>query len=248
VVATLALFVALGGSSYAAVQISSRQIRDSSVRGVDLRKGSVGTRELRDGALGSSDLRNGSVGTREVLDGALGSGDIRDRELTGEDVRGGALTGAQMAPDSLGTREVQNLLSSDFAPGQLPDPVPVTLPPGKTLKGMFTASVTGSEDDNGISRSPISFPIPLAAAPAGEAYHVVGAAPTTECPGTPADPEAAPGMLCVYEAGLTGRVTLRGFFEPVTGENFRSSRFGAIAFVNGYAGSGIRGTWAVTAP
>lgn len=46
VVATLALFVALGGSSYAAVEISGSQIRDRSVPGTKLVVHAVGLREL----------------------------------------------------------------------------------------------------------------------------------------------------------------------------------------------------------
>ena len=51
VVATLALFIALGGSSYAAVSITGREVRDDSLTGRDIRDGSVRARDLRAGTL-----------------------------------------------------------------------------------------------------------------------------------------------------------------------------------------------------
>ncbi len=75
-VALVALFVALGGSSYAALRIGSEQIADNSVRSVDLRNNDVR----------SEDIRNGTI--RGI--------DMRDRDLLGEDLRNNTITGAQV--------------------------------------------------------------------------------------------------------------------------------------------------------
>ena len=69
-----------------------------------------------------------------------------------------------------------------------------------------------------------------------------------ECPGRPSDPQALPGMLCMYESKAIGAISARGPFDPITGTNFVASRFGALVFVNGVSGASVRGTWAVTAP
>jgi hypothetical protein len=53
VVATLALFVALGGSSYAISQIGSRQVKDRSLRGRDLHRDTVTGKEVRESSLGT---------------------------------------------------------------------------------------------------------------------------------------------------------------------------------------------------
>ncbi|GAA3527041.1 hypothetical protein [Nocardioides daeguensis] len=58
-VAVTALVVALGGTSYAAVQIGSADIRDGSVRSVD----------VRDGALRGKDLKNGTVRAKDLAAG-----------------------------------------------------------------------------------------------------------------------------------------------------------------------------------
>jgi hypothetical protein len=52
VVATLALFIALGGTSFAAVKLTGRDIRDRSLSGRDLRSNSVGGRVIKASRLG----------------------------------------------------------------------------------------------------------------------------------------------------------------------------------------------------
>jgi hypothetical protein len=52
VVATLALFVALGGTGYAASQITSRDVKNRSLKGGDLKKNTVTGTEIRESRLG----------------------------------------------------------------------------------------------------------------------------------------------------------------------------------------------------
>ena len=77
VVATLALFIALGGSSYAAVTITGREVRDDSLTGRDIRDGSVRARDLRAGTLEAGP--RGLTGPR----GATGATGARDRVSCG---------------------------------------------------------------------------------------------------------------------------------------------------------------------
>jgi hypothetical protein len=51
VVATLALFIALGGTSYATLQLTGRNIRDSSLTGKELLRNSVGGRPIKESRL-----------------------------------------------------------------------------------------------------------------------------------------------------------------------------------------------------
>jgi hypothetical protein len=71
VVATLALFIAIGGSSYAALRIGRREIRDNSVRSID----------VRNNGIRSKDVRNRSVRARDVGLDALGGGVIKESRL-----------------------------------------------------------------------------------------------------------------------------------------------------------------------
>jgi hypothetical protein len=64
IVALLALFVALGGSSYAAVRITSTQIADNSIR----------SRDIHDNDLRSVDIRDHSLLAKDFAAGQLPSG------------------------------------------------------------------------------------------------------------------------------------------------------------------------------
>ena len=74
VTATLALFIALGGTSYAALtppknSVGSKQIRKGAVRASELRSGAVSSRSIKNRTIRSSDL---ALSTRTSLRGAQG--------------------------------------------------------------------------------------------------------------------------------------------------------------------------------
>jgi hypothetical protein len=57
--ATIAVFVALGGTSYAALRITGKHVRDRSLTGRDLRTGSVTGRAIRDRSLTAKEIAGG---------------------------------------------------------------------------------------------------------------------------------------------------------------------------------------------
>ena len=59
VMASAAVFIALGGSSYAAVKITGDDVRNGSLSGKDIRDGSLASGDVRDGSLRAADLRPG---------------------------------------------------------------------------------------------------------------------------------------------------------------------------------------------
>jgi hypothetical protein len=71
-VALLALFVALGGSSYAAVKIGAR----------DIARGAVGTRAIANNAIRSGDIHNATVSGIDVRDDSLTNADIDNTNLS----------------------------------------------------------------------------------------------------------------------------------------------------------------------
>jgi hypothetical protein len=129
------------------------------------------------------------------------------------------------------------------------------LPPGKTETGTWRFVATGSEQ-----YVAISFPIPLSKEDAeniGMKAFAKGAAPGTgECPGNSEEPEAEPGVLCVYTAtfGTTFSGQPNGAYKPSKGatpEEFGeeglvpSGTYLYFEFIN--AGQSAGGTFAVTA-
>jgi hypothetical protein len=104
VVSCMALFVALGGVSYAALKlpknsVGSKQIKKRAVKSSKIKAGAVGNGKLAansvdggkviDGSIGLADLGANSVDGTKVLDGTLGTDDLADDAVTGAKVADG---------------------------------------------------------------------------------------------------------------------------------------------------------------
>jgi hypothetical protein len=61
VVATLALFLALGGTSYAALKITGKQVTDRTLTARDVKRNSLTGTEIKDGSLTAKDFKNGAL-------------------------------------------------------------------------------------------------------------------------------------------------------------------------------------------
>jgi len=72
VTATAALFIALGGTSYAVIRVDSGDVVNNSLRSTDLRNNSVRSRDVRDHTLRPRDLRRNGLGGGAVKENALG--------------------------------------------------------------------------------------------------------------------------------------------------------------------------------
>ncbi len=99
VMATIAVFVALGGSSYAALRVGSKQIVNNSIRSKDIRNGNVTSRDIKNNDVRSGDVRNGSLLAGDFAPGQLPAGPAGPPGPTG--ARGG--TGA---PGPAGAKNV----------------------------------------------------------------------------------------------------------------------------------------------
>lgn len=78
VVATMALFIALGGSSYAAIQLPKNSVGSSA-----LKKNSVTNSKIKKSAVGSRHVKNGSLLTEDFLAGQLPQGAAGPQGATG---------------------------------------------------------------------------------------------------------------------------------------------------------------------
>ena len=88
VVALIALFVSLGGVSWAVAT------------------GSIGSKAIKDNAIQGRDVRDETLESRDVVNGGLQSRDVRDSALRGVDVNDRSLGGVDLAPNTLGDREI----------------------------------------------------------------------------------------------------------------------------------------------
>jgi hypothetical protein len=81
VTSMLALFIALGGTSYAAVNLTSNSVNKG-----HLRTNSVGKSEIRSRAVGPSEVATNAIGTSELRASAVGTTDVRDGSLEAADL------------------------------------------------------------------------------------------------------------------------------------------------------------------
>jgi hypothetical protein len=61
VTSAMALFVALGGSSYAALTVTGKNVKDSSLTGADIKNSSLGTRDIKNRSLLGKDFKAGQL-------------------------------------------------------------------------------------------------------------------------------------------------------------------------------------------
>jgi len=86
VTSMLALFIALGGTGYAAAtlpanSVGKSQIRSSAVGKSEAATNSVGRSEVRSSAIGTSEIATNGVGSSEIKTNAVGSKEIRDGKV-----------------------------------------------------------------------------------------------------------------------------------------------------------------------
>jgi len=72
VVATIALFISLGGTSYAVLHIGSAEVADDSLRSRDVRNGTLLSRDIRDLTLRARDVHRNALGSQVIKESSLG--------------------------------------------------------------------------------------------------------------------------------------------------------------------------------
>lgn len=120
-VALIALVVALSGTTYAAVRIGTKQIknnavtsvkiRNGQVRSVDLARNSVVTAkivasavtglQIRDASVGNADLANDAVSGPKLRAGAVGNSDLANDAVTAAKIRAGNVGNSELAADAV---------------------------------------------------------------------------------------------------------------------------------------------------
>lgn len=233
VMSSLAVFLILGGATaFAAVQkIGANEIKANSIKTGKIVKEAVTAGKIKKNAVTESRIADGAVTTNKIADNAVTTAKIANDAVTGEKVK----------ESSLG--EVPSALNAVNA---IAAASPATLASGKTATGVFYGIETVGTGNSGFISAQISYPFPLANAPIRN-YRPIGSTPNAACPGTAANPQAAPGNVCAYEV-LNGTASA-AFFDNAVPASIR--RFGDGLAVSQSGGTGnvdLIGTWAVTAP
>jgi hypothetical protein len=97
VISGLALFVALGGTSYAAISVGSAEIRTGAVGASEIRTAAVRTPEISTGGVGKSELKTNSVGKSEVRTDSIGDAELMKDSVTSSELRDGTVDMADLS-------------------------------------------------------------------------------------------------------------------------------------------------------
>jgi hypothetical protein len=253
VVATIALFIALGGAAVAAGlpkrSVGPQQLKLGAVTTQALHRGAVTNHKL---ALGA--VTGGKLAANSVSVGALQNGSVNAAKLAKNSVTSQAITTGVVGTSKLGNGAVTTgkLANGSVTAAKLDDtvaPLLGTLRTGQTLRGAFNvgAFAAGAEET---AHGGLSYQFPLATAPTANVVDLV-ANPngvTASCPGLSGGnqqtPQAAAGQLCVY---ITGKTNLDGT-APFATENGTRLGSGLVAKSAATGDFLVSGLWAVTAP
>ncbi len=262
VLATLALFIALGGAAVAAGlprnSVGPRQLKRGAVTAAKIRKKAVTSAKLAPksvingklgpNSVGPGNIGNGAVTTAKLAKGSVIAETIKNSVVTTNKLNNEAVTTAKLANEAVTTGK---LGKGAVTAAKLSDeigPLLGTLKSGQTVRGSFDV---GGDKATTIARSAQSFPFPLPTTPAVLDINIqaVGGV-SANCPGVTGGnqqtPQASPGQICVYIVSTStgfkeltfdpGTVSRLGFGLKATFD----SAVGEEHFAQGY--------WAATAP
>jgi hypothetical protein len=248
VIATIALFVALGGAAVAAGlpknSVGTKQIKRGAVNAAKLKRGAVTAGKIAPkavvaGKLGANavlpgNLGNGIISTAKISDGAVIASKIKNGVITTNKLDNGAVTTAKLGDGSV----TAGKLAANIAP------LLGTLKTGQTLRGVFSLGSL-AQDPAEQTHNSVSFQFPLTNTPT---MTVLKKGETSaNCAGTGAGgttPAATGGNLCVY---VTESINLSNT-TPLAGENNTRLGFGLVAKPETEGPYSAYGVWAVTAP
>lgn len=247
VIATMALFLALGGVAVAAGlpknSVGPRQLKRGAVTAAKIRKHAVTSAKLATGAVTIGKLGPNSVGPNNIGNGAITSAKLGPSSVLARTIKNSVVTTNKLNNEAVTTPKLANesvstakLGKGSVTAAKLSDeigPLLSTLKSGQTLRGVF--------DVGAASRAAISFQFPLLNA---AAVTVLKKGETSaNCSGLGGGnlqtPQATPGNLCIYTTEESGT-------PAVTAEN--NTRLGFGLRTEGSGTDFAYGQWAVTAP
>ena len=262
VIATMALFIALGGAAVAAGlprnSVGPNQLKRGAVTAAKIRKaavisGKLAPKSVVAGKLGANAVLPGNIGNGAITSAKIGAGAVIAASIKNGVITTNKLTNKAVTTDKLAAGAVTNpiLANGSVTPNKLSEgfgPVLATLKTGQTLRGVFDlGSVAATAGDN--TRSAVSYQFPLGGNAPGVTVLLPGQT-TANCAGLGSGqtPAATNGNLCVY---VTQAENLEEGAAGLVAENNTRLGFGLVAKAKeGGAGKSFHafGQWAVTAP
>jgi hypothetical protein len=106
--ATVAVFIALGGGAWALAKnsVDSKAIENGTVRSQELKNDDVRGGDIEANAVQGSDVADGAIGGADVADGAISGADIADNSVASGEVAAESLDGSDVADDGLTVNDI----------------------------------------------------------------------------------------------------------------------------------------------
>ena len=259
VIASMALFIALGGAAVAAGlpknsvgpkqlkkgAVTTKALARNAVTSGKIAAGAVGPGKLGPNSVGPGNIGNGAITSAKIGAGAVIASSIKNGVITTNKLQNGAVTSAKLGANAVNTT---NLANDSVTAGKLaPEIGPLlgTLKSNQTIRGTFDVGGSSVGVTPVSFRASESFQFPLANTPTPNVLPIGGVSPACAGLGNGGTaPVAAAGQLCIYITGSTPEAEL----GIDTGSNNRLG-FGLLAkFKKAEDDNFVRGVWAVTAP
>jgi hypothetical protein len=247
VIATIALFVALGGAAVAAGlpknSVGTNQLKRGAVSAAKLKRGAVTS-----GKIGPKAVTAGKLGANAVLPGNLGDGIITTNKLSDSSVIASKIKNSVITTNKLNNGAVTNakLADGSVTLGKLADgvaPLLGTLKSGQTLRGVFDVGSTAAAGED-LARGAVSLQFPLLNTPTVTVLEKGKTSANCGGLGGGSTPAATGGNLCIY---ITESSNLDEA-APLAVENNNRLGFGLTAKAKAGGPFYAYGQWAVTAP
>jgi hypothetical protein len=247
VIATLALFVALGGAAVAAGlpknSVGTTQLKKNAVTAAKLKRGAVTS-----GKIGPKAVTAGKLGANAVLPGNLGAGIITTDKLSDGSVIAAKIKNGVVTTNKLNNGAVTTAKLGDGSVtlGKLAEgvaPLLGTLKSGQTLRGTFDLGDTAAAAGD-LTRTGVSFQFPLLNTPTVTVLKKGETSANCGGLGGGQTPAATGGNLCVY---VTESKNLDAT-APLVAENNTRLGFGLVAKSEAAGEYYAYGQWAATAP
>ncbi len=270
VIASLALFVALGGSAVAAGlaknSVGPNQLKKGAVKAPKIAKqavtaGKIAPQAVTAGKLGPNAVLPGNLGagiisTDKISASAVTAEKIKNNVITTNKLTNGSVTSQKLATGAVGTNNLGesavtaaklangSVTAAKLAPEVLNNVNP--LKAGQTLRGVFSLGGTKAAATKASAFDAISFQQPLTANPAATVIVPKAGPFTSQCPGLGGGgttPEAAAGVVCIYVS--TAEENIESLTQATNRLGVTLTAKGKEAEAGNFVASGL---WAVTAP
>lgn len=275
VIATIALFVALGGAATAATRLPTNSVGPNQIK-----RGAVNTSKLRNRAVRSNkiapkavtigklgpqavtpgNIGNGAVKTNKLATQAVIASKIRNNVVTTNKLNNNAVTNQKLAPDAVGAGNLQadavgpanmriNSVGTDTLQNGSVAASKLAADVGPVLGTLRSGQTLRGvfSLDLGNDRQSQSYQFPLVSTPASPEANIVDpGSPTTECQGLSGGLEQTP---LAAPGNLCLYLTDVDSLGTLSIDGAATNRLGFVLTATFTEASGrVSGQWAVTAP